>query len=269
MRYILAALICSSSLGAAQMSPWLGNLYEFEGAVSQERRHSSHLTTEDGTVSKSLHSNVTTLSLGFTPKEDIGVGLELAMAESQSVGYSFDALRGQVRYNLLNDLTDDPISLTAGVSGSVSPMRHVHDLSTQNHGHIEGQFDLAAGFEFGYADKSFWRTWAGGYTGVADKGAPWLGGSLHLERHISDTHTVGAFLLAEKGFSKHKLHHAPDFRSWAQTGYSYDEVGLEYTYTFFGVASCQAKISKCLHASNCPSGVWSFLLAVNIPFSPW
>lgn len=269
MKYIAALFICCSSLSAADMSPWLGNLYEFEGAVQQEHRHSSHLATDDGIVSKKLHNNMTTFSIGFTPNQDVGVAAELICAQSQKFGYNFDALRGRVRYNVLDDLVDDPISLTAGLSGSIAPMRRVKDLSTQNHGHVEGQLDLAAGFEFGYADKSYWRTWTNGYTGIANKGAPWLGGSLHLEKHINETHTLGAFVLAEKGFSKEKLHRASDFTSWAQIGYSFNEIGFDYSYTFYSVGTCQAKVSRRLHASNCPSGVWSFILVICIPFSPW
>src|SRR5207249_3886291 len=144
---------------ALQKTPWLGNLFEFEGSIVQEHTQSHELDTKEGTHHRSLHSDLTKAALHFTPQIDLSVEAELNLAKTQDHDFGFDSLKGSVRYLWLNDIAGDIISIITGAQASISPRARVADLSSQNHGVLELETYASFGKEFGYSDSGFFRTW--------------------------------------------------------------------------------------------------------------
>jgi hypothetical protein len=260
-------LLQAAPLPAMNRQPWLGNLYEFEGAIVQEHTHSNTVSTTHGRQHKSLHSDYTKALLSVTPSTHIHAGIELDLAKTQKKGYGFDSFKAAMCYSWLNDIAGDAISLTTGLRASVSTASRVADLSSINHGICELEANLAIGKEFGYSGNGFYRAWTAGFVGSAGKGSPWIGAECHFERVIHDKHYMGIFLLAEKGTSSHKLSKHTHFRRWASIGYEFEDVGVRYAFKEAWLASAYIQVAKRIHAHFCPRNSWSVQIGITIPFS--
>lgn len=271
MRAYFAALLllCSSELVSVQNKPWLGNWLEFEASIYQTHAQSRTVDTATGTKHKRLHQDRTTASLEFMPYVDFSAELELDLAKTQKEPYGFEAITASCRYRLLNDLTGNAVSLTAGLVTSLSTPTRVKDLSTDAHGVFEVEARLAVGREFVQQEGSYYKAWGFAKTGVASSGAPWIGIEVHLERVFLQNHHVDLFFRAEKGLSSNKLHHLSDFHSWSRIGYQYEELGLGYRLKEIGLGSLYLEATTRLHARYCPKHTWSARLGFIVPFSPW
>lgn len=267
MRYFIFLFLLISSLSALEKDPWLGNFLEFTASLEQEHTSSHSLHTKQGTKRHFLHSEKTKALVTFMPQVDLGCAVELDLSATQKHRYGFDAVKGGVYYSLLNDLTSDVVSITPGLTCSLSPHARIHDLSSTNHSEIEIAAELAIGKEFAYKGDSFWRAWANGYAGVGLHGAPWLGLTGTCERIINDRHSISAFAISEHGLSHHKLHRAAHFQGWSRVGYSYADVGLRYTYKQYWLGTFYATVSKRLLSHSCPGNLFRAELGVIIPFS--
>ena len=258
-----------SQLCGLQVTPWLGNWLEFEGSLYQKHTESKKVDTTHGTKHEYLHSEKSVCSLEFMPLEDLSTELEFAAAKTQRKGYGFEALKAQVRYNLLNDLVGDPVTLTTGLATSISTPSRIRDLSSTEHAVFESDARVACGREFGYSDNGFYKAWAMGLMGVGSSGSGWVAGEVHVERELYDRHHFDLFLTFEKGLSSHKLHHIDDFHSYSRLGYEFEEVGFKYTLKEIALGSLYLQYAKRLHARYCPRASWSVEVGFLIPFSPW
>lgn len=271
MKNVLSAifLLCTLELSALQKQPWLGNWLEFEASIYQTHSQSRSVDTANGSKHKFLHAERTTASIEFMPLVDFSTELELDVAKTQKEAFGFEAIKASCRYRLLNDLTGDPVTLTAGLVTSLSTPTRVRDLSSQSHGVFEVEARLSLGREFAIHDKSYYKAWGLAKTGIASSGAPWIGLEAHFGPVIHEQHYLDLFFRAEKGLSSHKLHHLSDFHSWSRIGYQFEEVGLSYALKDVPLGTFYIEATKRLHASLCPKHTWSLRLGVDIPFSPW
>lgn len=268
-RFVALFMALSSQLLSVESAPWLGNWLEFEGSLYQKHTQARHVDTTHGAKKLFLHSEKTVCALEFMPLTDLSCSLELDLAKTQEKAYGFEALKTGVRYNVLDDLTGDLVSLTPGVSFSLSTPSRIKDLSSTERAVFEGNAFLSCGREFGYTDDGLYRAWAMALVGAGSSGSPWASGEVHLEKEISEKHTFDLFFTAEKGFSSHKLHHVHDFQSYSRLGYRFEEVGLKYTLKEIALGSFYIQGTKRLGARYCPKASWSIELGFMIPFSPW
>lgn len=262
-------LFCATQVHCLESQPWLGNWLEFEASLYQTHTQSHTVDTKEGTKHKFLHAEKTMAAIEFMSHVDFSTELELDLTKTQKRSYGFEAIKASCRYRLLNDLTGDPVCLTAGLVAALSTPSRVKDLSSQQHGVFDLEGRIAFGREFGHHETSFYKTWALIKSGLASSGSGWVGGEVHVERIIHDRHHIDVFVRAEKGLSHHKLHHLSDFHSWSRIGYEYEEVGLTYSLKQIALGSFYIEGTTRLHARFCPKHTWSLRLGFMIPFSPW
>lgn len=256
-----------TSFSAVSRQPWIGNLFEFQGSVSQSHTQSHSINTRERNKKKALYSDMTTMKLSAVPMEQLSVALELDFTKTKSHHFGFDAFKASARYDWLDDVAGDAISLTTGIATSFSTASRIADLSSQNHGVAELEVNSAVGKEFGYSDSGFYRVWAAGFAGIANQGSPWIGMECRLEKVIRDSHFIALFLQAEKGLSPGKLSKETCFRRWASIGYEFEEVGVRYSFKKYALGTAYTQVTKRVHARFCPDNSWSFQIGVNIPFS--
>lgn len=271
MRAYFAAffVFCSVELLSLQNKPWLGNWLEFEASIYQTHVQSRTVDTASGAKHKFLHNDQTSASLEFMPYVDLSTELELNVAKTQKEPYGFESLKGACRYRLLNDLTGDDVSLTAGLVASLSTPARVKDLSSLAHGVFEVEARVALGREFALQEDGYYKAWGLVKSGIASSGAPWIGAEMHLERVFLQNHHIDLFLRAEKGLSSQRLHHLADFHSWSRIGYQYEELGLSYRLKEVALGSFYVEATTRLHARFCPKNSWSARVGFVLPFSPW
>jgi hypothetical protein len=264
---LVSLSLCMTHAEAIDRSPWPGNLLEFDGEISQEHTHSDKLATKRGTKHKDLRNNITRLSIMATPLPDWSGELEASFNKSQKYSYALDAIKVSVRKQWFNDIAGDRVSLTTGVVLASPYSKHLHDLSSDNHGNLEGEFNVGIGKEFLIEDTSYNRAWTVVYVGHALEGSPWLGASFHVERILADTHFFQLFLNAEKGYGHKKLTKHTDFKSWSRMDYQYEDIGFRYTYQMEGYGNIYGLISKRIHARFCPKNTTAVEIGLIIPFS--
>jgi len=269
-KLLLLFCILSLRLFSLEKQPWLGNWLEFEANLTQTHTESHTVDTTHGIVHKKLYADRTAASLEFMPNENLACEVELDLAKTQKKEYGFDAVKAACRYRLMNDLAGDPVSLTAGLTTSLSTPSRVKDMSTLQHGVLDTTLQLAVGREFVIHAGDYYKAWALAYSGLASSGSPWIGLEAHWGRVFShETHAFDLFFRAEKGLSDHKLHKISQFHSYSRLDYQYEELGLCYTYKERGFGSLYIEATTRLHAKYCPRHTWSARVGLLIPFSPW
>jgi len=268
-RFIACFLFLTCPLLSLEQSPWLGNWLEFEGSIYQKHTQSRRVATSHGSEKDFLHSEKTVCSLEFMPLAELSCALELDLAKTQKKDYGFETCKTDVRYNILNDLTGDAVSLTTALGLSLSTPSRIKDLSSTEHAVFEGDLRVMCGREFGYSEEGLYRAWAMGLVGVGSSGSPWVKAKVHLEKEFKEHHRVSLFFTIERGLSSHRLHAVRNFHSYSRLGYEFEEVGINYTLKEIALGSLYIECTKRLHARFCPKASWSLELGFLIPFSPW
>jgi len=265
-QWLVGGILClQSALCGWDNAPWLKNFLEFEGALSQEHRASRKIDTTHGTVHKRLRANGTRAALLFTPTPSWEAFSEVSALGTQSHHWNFEAVTLAARHQWYNDLVEDPVSVTTGLSFGVVRDAFVRDLSSLHHGTVEAISHVAVGKELGITRHGFFRVWGLGYGGVATRSAPWAGAEVHIDYSCKDTHLFSVLFQAEQGFSQRKLHRDLHFRGWGRIGYSYESLGLSYTYRYYSFGTFFIEVGKRLHAHFCPKSA-SIKAGIIIPW---
>lgn len=269
---ILACLVTSSTLLGLDYSPWLGNIYEFEGNFSLEADQSQKVNTLRGNKKKHLHAEFAKATLGFTFDPEWSGEVELQGVKATHLSATIDSARIFLRRSFLNDIAGDPFSLTAGISLGLVNRKILHNLSLFNHGQIDGEAQFAVGKEFGYfgnreEQKSYFHAWAGAFIGTARKSAAWIRGEAHLETILKETHFFDLFLHDEKGLGSKKLHSIHNFQGYSHIAYEALDLGISYRYKAVGYGSLFGQVKRRLYGKFCPRDTAFFELGIIVPFS--
>ncbi|MCH9626662.1 MAG: hypothetical protein S4CHLAM2_02880 [Chlamydiales bacterium] len=176
MRKWLVCLLLTSSLYATQFKPWFSPLWEFQGRLSylfdKERQVQSPL----GNFNAPSNDYTFQFSLGLTPWPDWNAEVELFLTHTSDIPFSYLAALGTIRYQWLDDIRGDPISLVTGVTFSFPGSRELRDFSFPFHAEVNGEFHVTMGKEWSCHREWWLRVWALGGWGIANQGNGWLHG---------------------------------------------------------------------------------------------
>ena len=256
----------SSDASTVDKSPWLGNFLEFNGSLFQEHVHSNQVATRKGDFNHELYADRTTASLGFTPWPTVGLEVAINAGDTKRFHkYGFESVQGAVRYQFLDDLDYDPISLVTGVRFSYADTKRLDDLSSQDHATFESELFLSLGKEFGYFGKSYFHIWGQASGAIGSKGSPWVSNEAHLSYFYSDSIKLDIFTRGEKGYGHEQLHHG-HFHSWSETDYRFQDWGILGSYTLFPDGTLSLQFTRRFLAHNYPKDAWSVQVGLQIPF---
>lgn len=253
-------------LNSTEYAPWTERDVEFQTLTTVLYQQYNSVQTSHRR--HKYNSNDLFLHLSLAVSYDrYAVELETEFAHTRHQRQlNWDTLALTGRYQILNDILGDPVSLFVGAQIRQVLRLALNDVSCFYHGGLQGEFHAALGKETSCS--SFWRmrTWGVVAFGLADHGSPYLKAKCAWESNWWDLHRAQLFLDTLWGFGKRglRLHH---FRGYGPVRHDSVDLGGRYTYMLpCGGASLSLGYAYRIFAQNYPRGVNHLWVELYYPF---
>lgn len=269
MKYLFACtLLCLNGYSCAfEIKPWLGDEYafDFQTALIYSRYHQ----VEGAAVQLSAPKNDRDLllDLSFTPSSQFDLQVEVEFAKTNSINWALRSAAFQGRYQVLDDIVGDPLSLTLGLSVRGATHHFLKDVSTPYAS--EGNLELFCSAGKEWSKEGMWtmRTYGFAAVGIANRGFPWTRELLVWENNWKDAHRLSLFTLGNFGFGNEQHVNVNRFNGWGKVQHQSLDVGIAYGYHFQIWGVLTASYTYRLFAHNFPERVSSFMVSYCVPFS--
>ncbi len=266
MRRALLLLLFASSLYATDYRPWFSPLWEFQGRASYLFDCEERIQTPKGSFDASTSNHTFHTSLTLTPWPYWSGEVELYLSGSSRIPFSYEAAFGTVRYQWLNDIRGDCITLVTGLTLSFPGSHFLHDFSYAYHGEVNGELHVTVGKEWACGRTWWTRGWALAGWGIANQGNSWFHGIAAWEFHPRCLE-LGAFAETLIGFGSDDIIPNAPFTGYATIGHRTVDLGafLRYQMGYFGTLSLYGWGNA--YAHNFVEHNWGGSVRLLIPFS--
>jgi hypothetical protein len=252
---------------ALQTKPWLGNQYEFD--FDAAFTYSRYRKVQNASRQLKSPSNDYNLffNLGFTPRYDIDVRTEFELADTPRQSFNWRSVALQARYQWLNDIAGDPISVTTGLNFRAVPGHSLRDVSCPYASYANYELTLSLGKEWSKGGDWIMRTYGYVTAGIANHGSPWTHQIFTWQFNWQDTHALFLFALGDFGFG-HKQHvDVRHFNGWGKFQHQSIDLGVAYHYCFQIWGTLRVAYAYRVFAHNFPERVSFVTVAYYLPFS--
>lgn len=265
LKKLLLTLLFFSFLEGTEYAPWFPRNLELQPRATYMYQEYSKVNVGKGPSHRSSHDNFLNLSLSGAYKT-LALEIEASAGSTHHRCFTLSDVALTGRYQLLDDVLGDPVSLTVGLNLSQVFKLALHDISNFYHGGIELEGHLAIGKE--WSAEQFWisRGWAVLGFGVADHGSPWVRANVVCEKNCWDLERVRLFAESLFGLGHNTLTLKPHFRGYGPIRHQSIDLGLVYTHFFECGLSLDLGYSYRLYARNCPQYVNRLFVSLLYPF---
>lgn len=262
--YLLSMLFACSSLAGADLKPWFPRYLEIQSSAAYW--HQQYNAVSEGGGSKKWKSNDDFFHLALEASYESLCGeLEGTLASTKRRHFGADNVSATLRYQLLDDIIGDPVSLVAGATVSQVFSQALKDVSVFHHGRIEGELHLSVGRESTSWEVWTSRWWGVGAVGVGDHGSPWLRGEFAWEKNWCNTQFLRFYAMVLGGLGENSLN-VYDFDGYGPIAHRSIDVGAMYRYTFPYGTTLSVAYARRLYAKNCPEKTNCYYFAYDYPF---
>lgn len=265
---LLALLLSPGAASATEYSPWLGEVYEFRFGTDYSYEYYPHLQTPDRHLWRHhSHNNNLHFCLGVSPAAYWDTEVEAQLASTSESAFFFDYFKWTGRYNFLDDVTGDCISLTAGASLSLVNKKALRDFSTLHQGEAELDLHVAIGKEISKGARWLWHPWGVVGCTVANHPYPGFHGIVMVERNFEDIHVVNLFSKGNIGMGGKDLSSRREFDGYGPIQYRSIDLGATYSYALPLWGKLSVEYTYRLFAHNYPERNQRITVAYLLPFS--
>lgn len=261
-----ALLILASPSWALETKPWFGNPYEFElqSAFTYYRFHEVEGASRQ--LSAPSNTRVILLDLGLTlPQFDFQ--MEGEFAKTNSINWALRSAAFQGRFQMLDDISGDPVSVVLGLNIRGAPHRLLRDVSTPYASEFNLEMTGSIGKEWSSAGKWTMRTYGFAAVGIANRGYPWTRELFVWQYNLQDTHRFTLFADGDFGFGNKQHVNVKHFNGWAKFQHQSIDLGIAYGYKISVYGLLSATYAHRIFAHNFPERVNFFTLSYCLPFS--
>lgn len=265
MSFIIVSIFCYSDFN---QSPWLGDFLQFHFRPSFQYRHYNEVSRGYNPSHYSSNDRFTNLDLAvtFLPQFDFQVGLEFADTRKQTLGLQSAAM--QSRYQWLNDISGDPLSLTTGLQIRWVNQRSLKDVSCIYSSYWNFEIINSLGKEFDQIDSWIFRTFGTLGVGQANHGRPYLTSILSFESCFRYHHRFKIFLDGYFGFGHSRRIDISSFNGYGTIFHQSIDFGISYYYLISkAMGMISLDYSYRLLAKAFPSHANTVTIRYDFPFS--
>jgi hypothetical protein len=249
------ALACFLSLlsatgWAADLKPWYTRYLEIEPTAAYVFQTYPSVSAAHGSGRYHSDDNFLTLSAaGAYDRWSLELETTFAATHHRSFGFCDVCLTG--RYQWLDDVIGDPVSLVTGLTVIHDSKIARNDISCFYHGQTACEFHMAAGHEM--VCEEFWasRLWGVLGLGIADQGSPWIQIDAGWDCNWLDVHEMEIELRSLWGLGTHALH-VHRFHGYGPIRHQSIDLGFNYHYYLESGGILGIGYYYRLYALNCP-----------------
>lgn len=258
-------LLCTfSTLSGTDLKPWFPRYLEIQSSFTYW--HQQYSSVSEGDRSKRWRSQDDFFTVGLEAAYDTLCGeLEATLASTKHRHFGADNIRATLRYQILDDILGDTVSLVAGATLSQVFSQALKDVSVFHHGGVEGELHLSVGRESTCQETWSSRWWCVGGVGLGDHGSPWLHGECAWEKNWCDTQFVRLYGIALGGLGGDSLN-VKKFDGYGPIAHRSLDFGAMYRYTFPCWGTLSFTYARRLYAKNCPEKTNSYIFCYDYPF---
>lgn len=266
MRLYLPLLLhlCLSPLTATDFKPWFPRYLEFQTNFSYVHQNYSIVNEGWRSIRWPAKNDFYAADLELAYKDFCGE-IECLFSGTKRHHLGPDCTKATIRYQLLDDIIGDPVSLVVGASFTQVFSLALKDISIFHHGHAEGEFHLSLGNEYIYKNKEMSRWWVVGGIGLGDKGSPWLRGELAWEISWCGNQLARLYALGISGLGGENLD-VFKFDGYGPIAHRSIDFGAVYRYMFAWDGSLSIGYARRLYAKNCPEKTNFYYLSYHYAF---
>jgi hypothetical protein len=260
-------VLAIATLQSFEIKPWYPKIYQLEFRPSYTVQH--YPAVDNAVNPKEFYSTdqILTLNLGvpFTPFWDVQLEGEFDHTKRRSFGLLSGG--GQLRYQLLDDISGDPFSMTLGLSYRGVPYNRLEDVSTPYHFVSNFELHSTIGKELVRGDTWIFRTFAFLGAGIANKGSPWLRPLVSVEVNIKDQHQLEFFTEGYFGFGDQTKVNVRKFSGYQNIEHRSVDGAFVYRRIFKIWGSLEFQFLRRLYAHSYPERLSGFTVTYRLPFS--
>lgn len=265
-------LICSlfSSLGALEVEPWLGELWELQFDPSYTYSRYTHV--QNGVPHNPPTANDHFLNAGlgvsFASNWAADIDIEFADTPYQSMGYRSSGY--QVRYTWLDDNIGDLVTLTTGFNLRGVSRHGLKDVSCPYHSDVNFELTGAVGKIWDRGQqRNEWVVRGFGFLGIglANHGSPWTRFILSLDGTQEERHQIGISLAGYFGYGHQETVYIDHFHGYASIHHQSLDATALYAYHFDIWGHLDLSYTRRLYAHSYPAQVNFLTVRYVLPFS--
>lgn len=261
----LAAMTGVGQLCAVDLMPWYSNALELNTELLYTLQNYRKVETECGHHKYRSNDSFVTLSIG-TSFEPYAIDMEITGANTRHHHTYFDDFALTARYQWLDDVIGDYVSLVTGVTMIAATDIGKRDISNFFHGNIEGEFHVSVGREMTCFDTWSSRWWAVGGIGIADVGSPWVRGDAAYEMTLTSVDVLRLYANTLWGLGGDRLCLCHRFHGYGPINHQSVDIGMALFHDFECGGTAQLAYSARVWAKNCPMQVNLVTVSFQYPF---
>jgi hypothetical protein len=250
-----------------EVEPWLDVLgqFHFEAAYAYSR-YNKVQGAHPGLKHPS-NDQLLAFDLGVVPWPNWDADIDMEFAQTPRLAWGFRSVGGQVRYQWLDDIIGDPVSLTTGLNLRYASWRALSDVSCPYHSTWNAEFNASVGKE--WEQMAYWvtRVFAFGGVGIANHGSPWLRGIAAVQANQKDKHQYTVFAAGYFGFGRRQDIDIRHFHGYGSIHHQSVDLGIGYRYSFGIWGSLSLEYAYRVYAHAFPAHVNWFAISYRLPFS--
>ncbi len=247
--------------------PWLGDQYEFD--LESSFTYSRYRKVQGASKQIKGPSNDYDLlfDLGYTVYPDLDARIELELAETPRQPFNWRSAAFQIRYQWLDDIAGDPLSVTTGFNFRGVPHHALRDVSCPYASYANFELTVALGKEWSKGQMWTMRTYGWASMGIASRGLPWSQQLAMYQINVDDVHEFSFFAFGDLGFGGKQHVDVHRFNGWGEFQHQSIDLGAAYGYEFTIWGKLTATYAYRVFAHNFPERVNFFTLNYTLPFS--
>lgn len=256
----------AATASATDYKPWYGRVLELDARAEVLMQAFEHVDSHHCSGKRREFDTFVDLSASMAVWEGIAAELEVIALQSRHQSFGMDAIRFTGRYQWLNDVVGDPVSLSTGVTvSSIFPPAR-KNVATFDHGGVACEAHVAVGREMSCMQYWTSRAWGVFAAGIADVGSPWLRGNIGWEHNWCNTHYFELSADSIWGLGGDELNLCY-FYGYGSIQYQAIDLEVRYSYQCDFGPLLSAGYGYRVYARNAPQNVNFVLLRVEWPLS--
>lgn len=252
-----------------ETKPWLGNPYEM--GLGIRGAYSRFVRVQNASIQPSTPCNEYNfffdLKGTIASKMDLQAELELAQTPKQPFNVRSASL--QWRYQWLNDIAGDPLSVTWGLNVRAVPGHALKDVSCPYAANGNYAGTVAVGKEWSREGSWVMRTYGLGLIGWGNHGSPWAQVLFLWEKSWKSAYCLSLFSLGDFGLGNRQRVNVNRFYGWGPFSHQSIDVGASFSYQMAVWGTVSFSYAYRPFARNFPEHLQSVTMGYELPFSPF
>jgi hypothetical protein len=260
------ALLCTE-LSAFEMKPWLGNYLEFEFDAAYTYYRFTKVNNACKQISSPWNNQLLAFDLSLPLWETVSLIAETEFAHTPKQPWGYRSAAIEARYQCLDDIIGDPISLVLGFNYRNVSYDSNRDVSSPYHARQNIEANVSIGKEWDYRQWWLFRLFGFVGLGIGSKGSPWNLFHIEFQANAPQRYYWNLFAESYIGYGGERTVDVNCFDGWGPIQHRSIDLGVGFNYRLSVWGTIALNYIYRPYAHSYPQNVNFLVLSYRLPFS--